>query len=85
MTQDESRESTVGSMNSKMLPNKNCRYLKYWLWLRWKQKWWSKMRATIQTFQSKLGDCIFFSIENDEKRFVTMIDCGKYTDDISGC
>lgn len=40
------------------------------------------MRATIQTFQSKQGDCIFFSIENDEKRFVTMIDCGKYTDDI---
>ena len=40
------------------------------------------MKATIQTFRSKQGDCIFFSIENDEKRFVTMIDCGKYTDDI---
>ena len=40
------------------------------------------MRATIQTFQSKQGDSIFFSIENDEKRFLTMIDCGKYTDDI---
>ena len=82
MTQDESRESTIGSMNSKMLPNKNCRYLKYWLWLKWKHKWFSKMKATIQTFQSRQGDCIFFSIENDEKRFVTMIDCGKYTDDI---
>ena len=34
------------------------------------------MKATIQTFQSRQGDCIFFTIENGEKRIVTMIDCG---------
>ena len=40
------------------------------------------MRATIKTFKSKAGDCIFFLLEEDEKRFVIMIDCGKYTSSI---
>ena len=40
------------------------------------------MKATIRTFQSGAGDCIFFIIEKGEKRFVTMIDCGKYTAEI---
>lgn len=40
------------------------------------------MKATIRTFQSGAGDCIFFSIGVDEKRHVTLIDCGQYTADI---
>ncbi len=40
------------------------------------------MKATIRTFQSGQGDCIFFIIEGDNGRFVVMIDCGKYSDDI---
>lgn len=56
--------------------------LRYHLWTRWKQKWCSKMKATIRTFQSKQGDCIFFIIEGNDGRFVVMIDCGKYTDEI---
>ena len=39
-----------------------------------------KMKATIRTFQSGQGDCIFFIIEGDNGRFVVMIDCGKYSD-----
>lgn len=40
------------------------------------------MEATIRTFQSKQGDCIFFITEGNDSRFVVMIDCGKYTDEI---
>lgn len=40
------------------------------------------MTATIKTFQSGIGDCIFFLIEDDATRKNVMIDCGKYTDDI---
>ena len=40
------------------------------------------MRATIRTFQSKQGDCIFFITEGNDSRFVIMIDCGKYTEEI---
>lgn len=48
----------------------------------WKRRRQPKMKATIRTFQSGAGDCIFFSIDNDEKRYVTLIDCGQYTADI---
>lgn len=58
------------------------KFLRYHLWTRWKQKWCSKMEATIRTFQSKQGDCIFFITEGNDSRFVVMIDCGKYTDEI---
>lgn len=40
------------------------------------------MKARILTFQAKQGDCIFFLVEDGEKRKATMIDCGKYTDEI---
>lgn len=40
------------------------------------------MTATIKTFQSGIGDCIFFLIEDDATRKTVMIDCGMYTDDI---
>jgi glyoxylase-like metal-dependent hydrolase (beta-lactamase superfamily II) len=40
------------------------------------------MKASLKTFKSWKGDCIFFLIDDDGKRFVTMIDCGKYTPEI---
>ena len=40
------------------------------------------MKASLKTFKSGKGDCIFFLIDDDGRRFVTMIDCGKYTPEI---
>lgn len=40
------------------------------------------MRSLFKTFQSGSGDCIFFSFEEEEQKFVMMVDCGKYTADI---
>jgi len=40
------------------------------------------MNATIKTYPSGSGDCIFFQLEEDAKRYAIMIDCGKYTPEI---
>lgn len=40
------------------------------------------MKATIKTYQSGPGDCIFFQLEEDAKRYAIMIDCGDYTEEI---
>lgn len=42
------------------------------------------MRARLNTFKSKNGDCIFFRLNNGETDFNIMIDCAMYTDEIRG-
>ena len=37
------------------------------------------MKATIKTFQSGSGDCIFLVLADDDNKYVVMVDCGKYT------
>ena len=37
------------------------------------------MKATIKTFQSGSGDCIFFLLQEGEGKYNLMIDCGEYT------
>lgn len=37
------------------------------------------MKATIKTFQSGSGDCIFFLLQEGEKKYNLMIDCGEYS------
>ena len=49
-----------------------------WRWTKTRRK----MKAIIRTFQAGMGDCIFFLLDDGEVRKATMIDCGKYTDDI---
>lgn len=40
------------------------------------------MKATIKTYPSGSGDCIFFQLDEILKKYVIMIDCGKYTAEI---
>lgn len=40
------------------------------------------MKAIIKTFPSASGDCVFFQLEENAKRYVIMIDCGRYTQEI---
>ena len=37
------------------------------------------MLITLKTFQSGSGDCIFFLLQEGEKKYNIMIDCGDYT------
>lgn len=38
-----------------------------------------QMQATLKTFQSNTGDCIFFLLQDGERKYNMMIDCGEYT------
>lgn len=38
-----------------------------------------QMKATIKTYQSGSGDCIFFLLRDGERKYNIMIDCGEYT------
>lgn len=37
------------------------------------------MKSTLKTFQSGSGDCIFFLLQEGERKYNLMIDCGEYT------
>src|SRR5574344_1641464 len=37
------------------------------------------MKAKIKSFQSGMGDCIFFILIDEEQEYHIMIDCGEYT------
>ena len=41
------------------------------------------MRVTFKTFQSGVGDCIFLLLKQGETQFSIMVDCGRYTPEIS--
>lgn len=38
-----------------------------------------KMKATLKTFQSGNGDCIFFLLQEGDRKYNMMIDCAEYT------
>lgn len=40
------------------------------------------MKAEFKTFQSGIGDCIFFTLKDKDKQFVIMVDCGRYSEPI---
>lgn len=40
------------------------------------------LKVRLKTYQSGYGDCIFFIIDGDEGRYVVMIDCGFFSDEI---
>lgn len=40
------------------------------------------MNAKLKTFSCGSGDCIFFILSNEDNKYVIMVDCGKYTDEI---
>ena len=40
------------------------------------------MTAIVKTFQCGCGDCVFLIIDGEEGRYVVMIDCGVFTNDI---
>lgn len=42
------------------------------------------MKAIIKTFQSGSGDCIFFLLQEEERKYNIMIDCGDYSPTIKG-
>lgn len=40
------------------------------------------MTATIKTFRSGVGDCIFLLLKQEEQQYTIMVDCGKYKESI---